>query len=111
MNKPLKKTVTSAALALAALPLSALALAAPAHADDGTMPNVSGRGLVSAYQALNYSTHVQLKDGRGTGRHVLWPGSWKVCDQQPAPGARLEHQKITLTVVKTKEQCGTRTAG
>ncbi|WP_236573418.1 hypothetical protein [Streptomyces sp. GS7] len=110
MKKPLK-TATNTALALAALPLTALALAAPAHADDGVMPKVSGKGLVSAYQALDYSTHVQLKDGRGTSRHVLWPGSWKVCEQQPAPGARLGHQKITLTVVKTHEQCGTHATG
>ncbi|KUL37914.1 hypothetical protein ADL22_19970 [Streptomyces sp. NRRL F-4489] len=93
-------------LALAPLALGALTLAEPARAADGTMPDLSGKGLVSAYQALNYDTGVQLRDGRGAGRHVFWPGSWKVCDQQPGPGSPMRHQKIVLTVVKANERCG-----
>ncbi|MGG2460960.1 PASTA domain-containing protein [Streptomyces sp. RGM 3693] len=70
------------------------------------MPDVSGKGLVAAYQALNYDNTVHLKDGRGAGRHVLWPGSWKVCDQYPKAGTPFSHRPITLTVVKARESCG-----
>ncbi|GGX45358.1 hypothetical protein [Streptomyces noursei] len=93
-------------LATATLTLATLATAGPAHADGGTMPHVSGKGLVTAYQALGYDTAVQLRDGRGARRHVLWPSNWKVCDQHPRPGAPLPHRAITLTVVKTRESCG-----
>ncbi|MEU7638332.1 PASTA domain-containing protein [Streptomyces sp. NPDC039016] len=91
--------------ATAALTLAALAAAGPAHADGDTMPDVSGKGLVAAYQALKYDTAVRLKDGRGAGRHVLWPGSWKVCDQHPKAGTPFSHRPITLTVVKAHESC------
>ncbi|MFJ9852589.1 hypothetical protein [Streptomyces sp. NPDC101150] len=100
----MKKTVITAALALAAV-----SPAAPAHADPGPekMPNVKGKGLVAAYQDLHYNTGIHFADGLGRRRHVLWPASWKVCDQQPAPGARMDELKITLTVVKKDEKCAT----
>ncbi|MGP8296871.1 PASTA domain-containing protein [Streptomyces inhibens] len=107
----LTKTVTAKAVTAAALTLSALALAGVAHADGRTMPDVTGKGLVNAYQALNYDTTIQFKDGLGARRLVLWPGSWKVCGQNPAPGTPLEGKKITLTVVKDHEQCGAPAAG
>ncbi|MFI9052209.1 PASTA domain-containing protein [Streptomyces sp. NPDC053427] len=99
----MKKTVITAALALSA----AVSPAGPAHADTGpgTMPNVKGKGLVAAYQDLHYNTGVHFADGLGRGRHVLWPADWKVCAQQPAPGARMDELKITLTVVKRHEEC------
>ncbi|MEK2478510.1 hypothetical protein [Streptomyces noursei] len=93
-------------LATATLTLATLAAAGPAHADGGTMPHVSGKGLVTAYQALGYDTAVQLRDGRGARRHVLWPSNWKVCDQHPRPGSPLPPRAIILTVVKTHESCG-----
>ncbi len=94
---------TAAALALTAL--ATLAATAPARAADGTMPNVNGKSLSLAYQALHNNKDVQLQDGRGAGRHVLWPGNWKVCAQHPKAGAPLRHQKVTLTVVKSRERC------
>ncbi|MCK7622555.1 hypothetical protein MUU72_05440 [Streptomyces sp. RS10V-4] len=101
-----RRTAAALPLALGAAALAALVPATAARAADGTMPDLSGKGLVSAYQALNYDTGVRLHDGRGAGRHVLWPGSWKVCDQRPRPGTPLRHQKIVLTVVKANERCG-----
>ncbi|GAA2679138.1 hypothetical protein [Streptomyces lunalinharesii] len=90
---------------IAGLALTALFTTGPARADGGTMPHLSGKGLVAAYHQLNYDTKVQLKDGRGASRHVLWPASWKVCDQHPKAGTPFSHQPITLTVVKTHESC------
>ncbi|MFE1173993.1 hypothetical protein [Streptomyces sp. NPDC058773] len=88
------------------LVLSCLVTAAPAEADGPErMPRVAGQGLVSAYQALNFDTSVRLRDGRGAGRHVLWPASWKVCSQTPEAGTPLQGRPATLTVVKTREQC------
>ncbi|GAU70425.1 hypothetical protein SSP35_19_00620 [Streptomyces sp. NBRC 110611] len=111
---PITKTATATALtlstlALSAVPLSVLAPAGPAYADGGTMPDVTGRTLVTAYQALDYDTTIRFTDGRGARRLVLWPGSWKVCGQSPRPGAPMDGRKVTLTVVKHRERCGTGT--
>ncbi|MEU8780271.1 hypothetical protein [Streptomyces sp. NPDC048637] len=96
-----KRIVTTSFLAL-----SCLVPAAPAQADGPErMPRVAGQGLVSAYQALNYDTSVQLRDGRGAGRHVLWPARWKVCAQSPEAGTPLQGRPATLTVVKNHEAC------
>ncbi|MFG2827075.1 PASTA domain-containing protein [Streptomyces sp. NPDC048434] len=88
------------------LSLCCLVPAASAHADGPEkMPQVAGHRLVSAYEALHYDTSVQLKDGRGAGRHVLWPAGWKVCAQSPAAGTPLQGRRVTLTVVKSEESC------
>ncbi|MGW1376291.1 PASTA domain-containing protein [Streptomyces sp. NPDC002446] len=100
------KTLAAKSATAAALALCALAMGGLAHADGHTMPDVTGKGLVEAFQALDYDTGIQFKDGRGAGRHVLWPSSWKVCDQTPAPGTPRADRKVTLTVVKDDEQCG-----
>ncbi|MFK0294623.1 PASTA domain-containing protein [Streptomyces sp. NPDC090442] len=94
---------TAAALVLTAL--AALAATGPAGAADGIMPNVNGKSLSLAYQALHNNKNVQLQDGRGAGRHVLWPGNWKVCAQLPKAGAPLLRQKVKLIVVKSRERC------
>lgn len=99
------KILGAKAATAAALALSALALGGLAHADGRSMPDVRGKGLVDAFQALDYDTGVRFEDGLGAGRHVLWPASWKVCGQTPAPGAPMEHRTITLTVVKDRERC------
>lgn len=88
------------------LSLCCLVPAVPAQADGPErMPQVAGHRLVSAYAALHYDTSVRLKDGRGAGRHVLWPAAWKVCAQDPAAGAPLQGRRVTLTVVKRDESC------
>jgi len=100
-SQVVKRIVTTSFLVL-----SCLVPAAPAQADGPErMPQVAGQGLVAAYRALNFDTSVQLRDGRGAGRHVLWPASWKVCSQSPEEGASLQGRHATLTVVKTHEAC------
>lgn len=105
LTPPAPFTPLARLVVVAGLALTALFTTSPAHADGGTMPHLSGKGLVAAYHQLGYDTKVQLKDGRGAGRHVLWPASWKVCDQHPKAGTPFSHQPITLTVVKTHESC------
>ncbi|MFD8542831.1 PASTA domain-containing protein [Streptomyces sp. NPDC059649] len=99
------RTVLAAATAVAALAVSLLGPAAPARADGRPMPDVRGKNLVAAYGDLNYNTTIQFRDGRGAGRLVLWPASWKVCGQDPAPGTPMDDRRITLTVVKSTEEC------
>ncbi|WP_231977138.1 hypothetical protein [Streptomyces sp. 2323.1] len=100
-SQVVKRIVSASVLAL-----FCLAPAVPAHADGPElMPQVAGRGLVAAYQALHYDPSVQLRDGRGAGRHVLWPASWKVCAQDPEAGTPLQDRKVTLLVVKNGESC------
>ncbi|MET7797821.1 PASTA domain-containing protein [Streptomyces decoyicus] len=97
----MKRIVTASVLAL-----FCLVPAVPAHADGPEkMPQVAGQGLVPAYAALRYDTSVQLTDGRGAGRHVLWPAAWKVCAQNPQAGTPLQGRRVTLTVVKREESC------
>jgi beta-lactam-binding protein with PASTA domain len=69
------------------------------------MPNVTGKGLVAAEQALPHEVRVKLVDARGAERHVFWPANWKVCSQSPAPGRSLESGRVELRVVKKREQC------
>ncbi|MGW7575620.1 PASTA domain-containing protein [Streptomyces sp. NPDC054765] len=97
----MNRIVTASVIALCCL-----IPAVPARADGPErMPQVAGQGLVSAYAALHYDTSVRLKDGRGTGRHVLWPAGWKVCAQNPRAGTPLQDRRVTLTVVKRREAC------
>ncbi|MFE6684909.1 PASTA domain-containing protein [Streptomyces sp. NPDC057743] len=105
-HAPRARRVPRAAATLALTALATLAATAPARAADDTMPNVNGKSLSAAYQALHNNKDVQLQDGRGAGRHVLWPANWKVCAQHPQAGAPLQHQKVKLTVVKSRELCG-----
>ncbi|WP_051823157.1 PASTA domain-containing protein [Streptomyces sp. NRRL S-1448] len=99
------RTALATATAATALAVSLLGPAAPARADGRPMPDVTGKNLVTAYGELHYNTAIQFRDGRGAGRLVLWPASWKVCGQDPAPGTPMDDRKITLTVVKATEEC------
>ncbi|MFF4288839.1 PASTA domain-containing protein [Streptomyces sp. NPDC001633] len=99
------RTALATATAATALAVSLLGPAAPARADGRPMPDVTGKNLVTAYGELHYNTAIRFRDGRGAGRLVLWPASWKVCGQDPAPGTPMDDRKITLTVVKATEEC------
>jgi beta-lactam-binding protein with PASTA domain len=95
-----------AAVAAPVLALS-LAVAPMASADTGPdkMPDVKGKSLTDAYEALNYDTGITFEDGRGAGRHVLLPWAWRVCSQKPAAGSSLKDMRISLVVVKRGEKC------
>lgn len=84
-----------------------VALAVPAAAETlGTMPNLVGMALGDAEGTVPFGTKINLVDGTGQGRKVVIPFNWKVCRQDPGPGAPLEHSTVvTLTVVKKVENC------
>ncbi|MET9395361.1 hypothetical protein ABZY20_33935 [Streptomyces sp. NPDC006624] len=78
--------------------------ASPEAAGD-TMPDFEGKAVKVARQALDRSTSITVKDASGQDRMVLMESNWKVCGQEPAAGARLDGQPVTLTAVKFEESC------
>lgn len=78
--------------------------AAP-EAADGTMPNFEGKAVKVAREALDGSTSITVDDASGQDRMVLMESNWKVCSQEPAAGAKLDGQPVSLTAVKFEESC------
>lgn len=78
--------------------------AAPEAADD-TMPDFKGKAVKVARQGLDASTSITVNDASGQDRMVLIESNWKVCSQEPAAGAKLGGQPVTLTAVKFEESC------
>ncbi|MEV4560374.1 PASTA domain-containing protein [Kitasatospora sp. NPDC049285] len=69
-----------------------------------SMPDVKGKSVASVRDVLPRSTGLTVKDA-AQGRAVLVESNWQVCAQDPAPGAALTGQPVTLRVVKFGEQC------
>ncbi|MEU4995872.1 hypothetical protein [Streptomyces sp. NPDC021622] len=101
MNAHLRRAgvVAGAALAAGVMTVTTAAAAGP------PMPDFRGKGLVRVFSGLDYRTRVDVNDTSGFHRHVLWPPSWKVCSQSPAPGKELTGQRVTIGVVKKDESC------
>lgn len=91
--------VAGVALATGAMTVTVAAAAGP------PMPDFRGKGLVRVFSNLDYRTSVDVNDLSGYRRHVMWPPSWKVCTQSPAPGKELNGQRVTIGVVKKAERC------
>ncbi|MFD3573879.1 hypothetical protein [Streptomyces sp. NPDC058644] len=94
--------VASVAVASCALTVTAAAAAGP------PMPDFRGKGLIRVFSGLDHRTRVDVNDVSGHRRNVLWPPSWKVCTQSPAPGSQLNGQPVTIGVVKKAERCPAR---
>lgn len=71
----------------------------------GKMPNLAGKSVKVARQALDSSTSLEVKDASGQDRNVIVESNWKVCSQDPQAGAALTGQPVTLTAVKFEESC------
>lgn len=69
------------------------------------MPDFRGQGLVRVFSGVDYRTRVDVNDVSGQRRNVLWPLSWKVRTQSPAPGRELNGQTVIIGVVKKAERC------
>lgn len=69
-----------------------------------TMPDLRGRSLRVAHEALGLRTTVNATDAK-SGRAIVLAASWQVCTQDPAPGAPFDGSAVTLTVVKFGETC------
>ncbi|MHC3450323.1 MULTISPECIES: PASTA domain-containing protein [Streptomyces] len=70
-----------------------------------TMPNFVGKSVKVARQALDGSTSITVDDVSGQGRMVLLESNWQVCSTDPAAGAKLDGQPVTIGAVKFGESC------
>lgn len=84
------------------------AAAASASASATTVPSLVGLGLQTAQdtaQAAGFS-NLTSHDASGHGRMQILDRNWKVCDQTPAAGDRVDDGvKIDLGAVKLGEPC------
>ncbi|BDH06637.1 PASTA domain-containing protein [Streptomyces seoulensis] len=79
--------------------------AAPSAAG-GTMPSFTGKSVAAARDALDSGTSFTVQDASGQDRFILVESNWKVCSQEPAAGAKVNGQPVTLGAVKFEESCG-----
>lgn len=70
-----------------------------------TMPDFKGKAVKVARDALDGGTSLTVNDASGNDRFVLVESNWQVCTQEPAAGAKLDGQPVTLTAVKFDEAC------
>ncbi|MFI9809188.1 PASTA domain-containing protein [Streptomyces sp. NPDC052301] len=88
-----------------------LAETCPAHdqaapsAAGGKMPDLHGKSVKAARDALDSSTSITVNDATGAGRMVLLESNWQVCTQKPAAGTKPAGQPVTLNAVKYGEHC------
>ncbi|MFD5329126.1 hypothetical protein [Streptomyces sp. NPDC127092] len=77
---------------------------APVRVEDGFMPDLRGGSVAGAYGQLSGS--MRFEDASGQGRTVPTTSEdWKVCTQDPAPGARVEGRTMVIGAVKQDENC------
>jgi beta-lactam-binding protein with PASTA domain len=75
------------------------------EAAGGTMPNLNGKSVKVARQALDSSTSITVNDSTGQDRMVIVESNWQVCKTDPAAGAKLNGQPVTIDAVKFTEDC------
>jgi hypothetical protein len=91
---------------LAVLACGAIGLASPALADSWSMPNLIGKDLQGAQDAIQSLTldavwYSSSTDLTGKGRMQIDDRNWVVCSSTPAPGATFtESTKVNFGVVK-----------
>ncbi|MFJ8649794.1 hypothetical protein ACIRNI_27185 [Streptomyces sp. NPDC093546] len=78
--------------------------AEPAEAG-GTMPDFVGKSVKVARQSLDSSTSITVNDASGQDRMVLVESNWQVCSTDPAAGAALTGEPVTIGAVKFGEDC------
>ncbi|MEU4490065.1 hypothetical protein AB0H94_35210 [Streptomyces purpurascens] len=71
----------------------------------GRMPDFQGKSVKVAREALDPSTSITVTDASRQDRNVLVESNWKVCSQEPAPGADLTGQPVSFKAVKFEESC------
>ncbi|MET9493743.1 hypothetical protein [Streptomyces sp. NPDC006552] len=77
----------------------------PATATGDTMPDFGGRSVKAVRSALESGASLTVRDALPDDRWVLVESNWKVRTQNPAAGAALHGQPVTLTAVKSEESC------
>jgi hypothetical protein len=69
------------------------------------MPHLIGKSLNVAVGSLPSSTSITTRDVSGQDRLIIVQSNWKVCSQDPRPGAQFNGQPVTFGVVKFGESC------
>ncbi|MFD5437687.1 hypothetical protein ACFWJ4_36735 [Kitasatospora sp. NPDC127067] len=70
-----------------------------------TMPDFKGKAVSVVRDSLPGNTSLSTKDAGPKNRAVLVQSNWQVCGQDPAPGAALTGQPVSVTAVKFGETC------
>lgn len=102
---------TPAAAPAAVTPSPAAVPAAPEVAASWVMPDLVGRNLQDAQDAIQALTDfgipiIRSHDATGAGRNQVLDSNWQVCDQNIAPGEEITAQSdIDLAAVKLDERC------
>ncbi|MGW0119446.1 hypothetical protein [Streptomyces sp. NPDC003327] len=77
-----------------------------APAGPRAMPDFLGSDLWRVFTRLDRRTRLAVHDVGGRDRRVLWPPSWQVCTQYPAPGTAVDRRAtVTIGVVRKGESC------
>jgi hypothetical protein len=92
-------------------PLGVVPAGTPAPGGSWTMPQLVGRNLQDAQDAIQSLTHdtvylTRSHDATGRNRHQVLDRDWKVCTQNVAPGASFTAATtIDFGAVKSSESC------
>ncbi|MFH9249532.1 hypothetical protein ACH4LK_29420 [Streptomyces lydicus] len=70
-----------------------------------TMPNLRGKSVKVARQAIESGASITVKDVTGQDRFVVMESNWKVCTQKPVAGAKYSGQPVTFGATKFDEDC------
>lgn len=76
----------------------------PAEAGS-TIPDFKGKAVSVVRDSLPGNTSLGTKDAGPRNRAVLVQSNWQVCGRDPAPGAALTGQPVSVTAVKFGETC------
>ncbi|MDG4663703.1 hypothetical protein [Mycobacterium sp. 236(2023)] len=85
--------------------------APPAAPASWTMPNLIGRDLQAAQDAIQALTNFEVSfststDLTGQGRAQIMDRNWQVCSSSPSPGAALTtNTPVDFGVVRDSESC------
>ncbi|MFI6443838.1 hypothetical protein [Kitasatospora sp. NPDC050543] len=70
-----------------------------------TMPDFKGKAVSVVHDSLDKATSISAKDATAQNRVIVVQSNWQVCSQDPAPGAALTGQPVTVKAVKFGEAC------
>lgn len=99
---------TGCAAPIAPPPSAAAPVSESTPSETFVMPDLTGTNLQESQDRLQAmgSWLMDQEDASGRGRTQVIDSNWKVCSQDPAPGATTDPAStVTLRVVKLDEQC------
>lgn len=68
------------------------------------MPQLVGKTVREAQRALPWTTKIVYVDHKAKDAGMILPANWKICKQEPAPGAK-STGRVVLTVIKLTQTC------